>query len=174
MRRDFETDVNRIQNRINVIRQRLAAVRKQVDTSDGKPTESQSDVRRSGAAERIPVIYIVDDEPSVGDVFSIVLKRAGYDPRKFTDPLAALAGFEQAEIKPEVVIADFSMPGMNGLELLRRCKALQPRLRTMSVSGNLREEDIHGIGFRPDRILPKPCDLSALASTVEALLETKT
>jgi DNA-binding NtrC family response regulator len=58
---------------------------------------------------------VVDDDASIADAVSAVLCLAGFDVTTFYDPLHAAQHAIQSE--PHVVITDYSMPNMNGLEL---------------------------------------------------------
>ncbi len=62
-------------------------------------------------------IFIVDDEPKIGELFTAVLRRDGYDARAFVNPLNMLEQIDAGEV-PDVIIADLMMPDMNGIELL--------------------------------------------------------
>ena len=117
-----------------------------------------------------PRIYVVDDSPDVGEMLEVFLSGAGYSTRVFTEPLKALDAFRAADPKPELLVTDFRMPGLNGLELIQRCKAIHPELRVISASAYLPDEVLAGYPFKPDRILPKPYSSAALVETVRSLL----
>ncbi len=119
------------------------------------------------------MIYLVDDEGAVANIMATALRNAGQPTTVFNDPLIALEQFRGAAVRPGLVISDFNMPGMNGLELLRQCKSIQPGLRTLSVSGNLTDEDMRKAGFRPDWVLPKPCALIELVEVAKCLLNVE-
>ncbi len=118
-----------------------------------------------------PNIYVVDDLIGVTDVVSMVLKTVGYRTVVFNDPVAAYEEFAAADPKPALLITDFGMPGMNGMELIQRCKAASPGLKTLSYSGMLTADDLAGYAVKPDRILRKPSTMRALAEAVEQLLK---
>jgi two-component system response regulator PilR (NtrC family) len=69
-------------------------------------------------------VLIVDDEPSLCDVLTISLRRAGYEAASATDPAEALKAIEAGGY--DVVVQDLRMPRMDGLELLRRIKKSRP------------------------------------------------
>ncbi|MEW6305236.1 MAG: response regulator [Verrucomicrobiota bacterium] len=117
-----------------------------------------------------PLIFIVDDEPMVCQVVDFCLRSAGYQTRIFHDPQLALDAFIDAMRKPDLLLTDFQMPGMNGLELIERCKALHPPLKTISISGTLQVYEIEGIGTKPDRFIPKPFFPKELLDPVRVLL----
>ncbi len=74
-------------------------------------------------------IYIVDDEPKIGEMFVKVLHREGFDTRSFTSPIKMLEALDQNEI-PDLVLADLMMPGMNGIEMM---EALRDRNAAVPV-----------------------------------------
>ncbi len=65
-------------------------------------------------------ILVIDDEPALREVLGMVLMRAGYDVRDAPSGEAGLRVF--AQWMPDLVISDLTMPGIDGLEVLRRVK----------------------------------------------------
>lgn len=61
-------------------------------------------------------ILVVDDQAMIGDLLSEFLSSEGYDVTTHTDGLTALR--QMLDLRPDLVITDFSMPGMNGGTLL--------------------------------------------------------
>ncbi|MDD4147368.1 MAG: response regulator, partial [Candidatus Cloacimonetes bacterium] len=70
-------------------------------------------------------VLIVDDEPSLIDIFSQSLQAAGYHTVSFTDSQEALDAYRDAEAPFDIIIADINMPVMDGLKLVS--KALELR-----------------------------------------------
>lgn len=64
------------------------------------------------------IVIAVDDEPDNLDLIVRILSR--YDVRAFTDPRVALE--HAVELHPVAIVVDYRMPGMNGLDLVRRCR----------------------------------------------------
>jgi two-component system nitrogen regulation response regulator NtrX len=81
-----------------------------------------------------PVALVVDDEASIRTALSGVLKDEGYDVIEAPDGAGALAAV--GEHAPDVVLLDIWMPGMDGIEVLTRLKAMQPALPVVIMSGH--------------------------------------
>ena len=71
-------------------------------------------------------ILVVDDEPRMGEAIALALGRAGHDCETHGSGAAALAALERRSA--DVVVSDWRMPEMDGLELLRRIRERNPRL----------------------------------------------
>ncbi len=81
-----------------------------------------------------PRIAVLDDEQRLVDILAMVLRREGYDVQTFTDPDAAL---EAVRAEPfDVLITDLKMPGMDGLEMLRRTKTSDPELPVILITAH--------------------------------------
>ncbi len=74
-------------------------------------------------------IFIVDDEPKLGELFVTVLQRDGFDAASFVSPMAMLDRLDKGDV-PNVVLADLMMPDMNGIELIG---AIKDRNHTLPV-----------------------------------------
>jgi CheY-like chemotaxis protein len=100
---------------------------------------------------------VVEDEPAVRRLVSIVLEELGC--RVLTAPDAEAALELLATARPDLVLADVRLPGMDGIELARRLKRAPHLARVpvllMSACGEPPHHD--GDGF-----LPKPFDLEQL------------
>src|SRR4051812_40700627 len=93
----------------------------------------------SVAPKNSPLVYIVDDEKMVADVVETVLKLKNYRTRLFLDPQEAWALIPEAVPTPDVLLTDFEMDGMNGMELIQHCKSRIPGLKTILYSGTVDE-----------------------------------
>jgi CheY-like chemotaxis protein len=116
------------------------------------------------------VVYVVDDEPCMLDLLSILLEDEGYAVRRFEDPEAALRAYTLATPRPDLLIADFQMNSMNGLSLIRACRDLQPDQKTILTSGMAYAADSVDAAEKPDRFLLKPCTGQEFTSMVHIVL----
>jgi DNA-binding NtrC family response regulator len=117
-----------------------------------------------------PLIYLVDDEAVLLDVAEAALQAEGFQTQKFDDPEAALRSFLKARPRPALVITDYAMGRMNGLELLERCKQAEPGLKTILVSGTAGAEIMLDAPVRVDRFLAKPHQSETLCDLVRRVL----
>ncbi len=110
-------------------------------------------------------VLVVDDEPEVREVLQEFLSGRGYEVTVAENGLAALAALEAQ--RPDLVLLDVAMPGMDGVETLRRIVALQPPIPVIMVTANA------DIGVTSKLLamgaadyIPKPFDLDYLDQAV--------
>jgi two-component system, OmpR family, response regulator ResD len=70
-------------------------------------------------------VLVVDDEPTIGDVVSRYLERAGYATRIAADGDQALA--LHSERAADLIVLDLMLPGLDGLEVMRRIRKERTR-----------------------------------------------
>ena len=81
-----------------------------------------------------PVVYIVDDEPSIRDSLAMLLRSVGLASITFPDARSFLAGHA---MRPQAcLIADVRMPGMSGIELLEALQASGKALPVIIITGH--------------------------------------
>jgi len=119
---------------------------------------------------RKPLIFLVDDQPMLLDLAEISLQGGDYTMKKFLDPEEALDSFLKARVKPDLLITDYALGKMNGLELIERCKAAKPDLKTILVSGTAGAEIVLESPVRVDRFVGKPYQPTGLADLVQRVL----
>ena len=99
------------------------------DAVPGPPPEKRS----AGAGE---MVVIVDDQSEVLHLADRILSRAGYTVLPFTAPDQAL-GALRTSLDVSLLVTDYNMPGMSGLELCQAAHELYPQLRMILCSGYL-------------------------------------
>jgi DNA-binding response OmpR family regulator len=120
-------------------------------------------------ADPIGRILVVDDEPDVTDILVAYFTDLGYAvaTAQHGGDAVMLAVVE----RPDVILLDILMPGVDGVEVLRRVRALDPTLPVIMVTGNADERtarDTLTIGAFD--YVPKPFALHQLRGVVEAAL----
>lgn len=118
-------------------------------------------------ARRRKTVLVVDDHPSVREALRLVLASCGYDCVAVGDGAAALAQLRAAHF--DLVITDYEMPNMNGLELLdslsaaRRGPAQPVILHTANKNDTLVRRAMTAGAFD---VLPKPAEAAEVIATV--------
>lgn len=114
-------------------------------------------------------ILVVDDEPMVRDAISRLLEHLGYDVEEAEGGQAALALLGQRIY--DLVITDFSMPGMQGDELVANIREKLPAQRIVMVTAFVEEFKVFGQSAGTvDALLLKPFSFKELSETVERVL----
>ena len=116
------------------------------------------------------LLYVVDDEPMVLELASVILEPLGYTVKTFKSSEAALREFTVAESKPALIITDYAMDRMTGLELAAACRRIQPEQKVLLVSGTVGPGDCRGAAVKPDRFLAKPYQSKQLIDEVTSIL----
>jgi len=114
-------------------------------------------------------IFVVDDEPMVLDLAAMILQPLGFNVRTFRDPKKALEEFSEA--KPALVVTDYAMGAMNGIDLTRECKRINPRQKVLLMSGTVDERVFTDESFKPDRFLAKPFQSGEFVKAVQMLIK---
>jgi CheY-like chemotaxis protein len=112
-------------------------------------------------------IFVVDDEPMLLDLAMAILQPLGYDVRIFRDPQEALRKFSTA--KPAVIVTDYAMGAMSGMDLIRECRQINPQQKILLVSGTVDESIFAGTADKPDAFLAKPYQVLEFIKLVKTL-----
>ena len=115
-------------------------------------------------------IFVVDDEPMMGEVVEAILQLEGYQTKVFSDPEAALQVLQETRHRPRLLLTDFVMPAMNGMELIEQAKKIQPDLKTILFSGNFGQDIMRYYPVKPDKFISKPFQPKALMALIKAVL----
>lgn len=126
--------------------------------------------KRQPSRKKKPLVYLVDDEALLLDLAELALQADGYTFKKFDDPEVALKTFLRAKTKPVLLLTDYAMGKMNGLELIERCKQAHPALKTVLISGTAGAEIILDAPVRVDRFVSKPYQPASLSDLVRRVL----
>ena len=97
---------------------------------------------------------LADDEPIALAVLRAAVERLGHDCTVVTDGEAALAAYERE--RPQVVITDLQMPGIDGVELARRIRAAGDAAAYVAVLSASGDSGVPALGDTVDAVLSKP------------------
>ncbi len=120
-----------------------------------------------------PLIFVVDDEPMLLELATVILEPQGYKVKVFRDPEIALQTFGSAKPRPDLLITDYAMHTMNGMELIEHFRRIEPRQKILLVSGTVGEDIFQNSPAKPDRFLAKPYQAHQLTNMVKSMIERK-
>ncbi|MGW0992206.1 response regulator transcription factor [Streptomyces sp. NPDC002520] len=113
-------------------------------------------------------ILVVDDDPTVAEVVAGYLDRAGYAVDRAADGLGALA--RATARRPDLVVLDLMLPGMDGLEVCRRLREQGPVPVVMLTARGDEDDRILGLEVGADDYVTKPFSPRELVLRVESVL----
>lgn len=115
----------------------------------------------------MPRILIAEDDRSMRQFISMALENAGYETKACADGMEAYEALQSDE-GFDILLADIVMPGMDGIELSKKAKALYPGIKVMFITGFAAVAQ--GKTSEDEKLLSKPFHLNDLVSRIDDLL----
>jgi DNA-binding NtrC family response regulator len=115
----------------------------------------------------VRTIFVLDDDPDQAELLAQALAGRGRRVRAFSDPIRALAALTSEFA--DLLIADLSMPWIDGKDVVASAHLRRPDLRVFLVSGYARGAEIAAEAGVP--FFAKPVDLTELRAAVDRVLE---
>ena len=136
-----------------------------------QPVETVASGSPTNRAEPSKTLLVVEDEPLIRNLEVQFLRRQGYTVLQAEGAMEAL-GLATATVTIHLLITDFLMPEVDGLELTRRFRKVHPKTPVLMVSGSLFLLPA-GSELNLDRfeVLEKPFQISELLHKVHSLLD---
>jgi DNA-binding NtrC family response regulator len=125
------------------------------------------------AIENKRIVTVVDDEIDTTELFHDAWCEniEGISVVAFNDPILAFEHFTENKQKYALIISDLRMPGLNGLELLKKVKSSNPNVRTILISAYNFDEDKLFQKYMEegviDSTIPKPVTINMLCQRVK-------
>ncbi len=117
-------------------------------------------------------IMVVDDEPSVLESFKMILKIKDYEVETFPDGPAAISSLEKDKF--DLAFVDYKLPGMDGLEVLKKIKEIDPNIEVCIVTAYATESShANAITLGALEYLRKPFLMEEIYELVERGLRKK-
>jgi two-component system, NtrC family, response regulator PilR len=130
------------------------------------------DAVEPAAAERLPRILVVDDERSMRELLSIVLRREGYEVLLAENGRTALGLLEREPV--DLLISDIKMPDMSGVEVLRAAKRIDPDILGIMITAFASTETaVEAMRLGACDYLSKPFDIDLLKMKVREKIENR-
>ena len=121
-------------------------------------------------------ILLVDDEKDILDLFTEYLSSNGFKTISFQNPKAALNYFYQNQSNCSIVITDYKMPQMSGIDLIKKIreKDTNCKIKTIIISAFIKDNIPYDKSYTMtiDRILEKPVYLDRLKKVIQELIST--
>jgi len=121
-------------------------------------------------------ILLVDDEKDILDLFTEYLSSNGFNTISFQNPLEALNYFYQNPNNCSLVITDYKMPQMSGIDLIKKIKEKDTnyKIKTIIISAFIKDNIPYDKSYITmiDKILEKPIYLDTLKNEVQELIST--
>ena len=156
--------LNRLQEELKSIAEPIAGV-KSVETKIGKAFH-KTDIYRKHDFEMPSKVLLVDDEREFVQTLSERLIMRDMGSAVAYDGESALNLIKEDE--PEVIIVDLKMPGVDGLEVLRKVKETRPQIEVIILTGHGHEEDRQlCMDLGAFAYLQKPLDINVLSETIQ-------
>jgi len=121
-------------------------------------------------------ILLIDDEKDILDLFTEYLSSNGFNTISFQNPMEALNYFYQNQSNCSLVITDYKMPQMSGLDLIKKIreKDIDCKIKTIVISAFLKDSLPYDKSYiiTVDKILEKPVYLDRLKKVIQELIST--
>ncbi len=115
-------------------------------------------------------LLLIDDEPGIRRMMALDLAADGYQVTTAADGAGGMRAFETT--RPPLVITDLKMPGMDGLEVLERIKALAPETEVIVITGHGEMElAIRSLRLMASDFITKPINADALEVALDRAAE---
>jgi two-component system, NtrC family, response regulator GlrR len=114
-------------------------------------------------------ILVVDDEKDNAYLFALILEGQGYLVDKYNNPFKALAGFKPGYY--DIMILDYRMAGLNGVELYERIRGLDKSARAILLTAGHEQLQLDDNHKRFLRVLGKPISPTILLKEVALVLK---
>jgi two-component system OmpR family response regulator len=114
-------------------------------------------------------VLVVDDEPSLAELLSSVLRYEGWDIRTAADGTSAVR--EAREFLPDAIVLDIMLPDFDGLEVMRRVRTALPNVCVLFLTAKDAVQDrVNGITAGGDDYVTKPFSLEEVLARLRGLL----
>jgi two-component system cell cycle sensor histidine kinase/response regulator CckA len=113
-------------------------------------------------------IFVVDDEPMLLEMAVMILEPLHFRVRTFRDPQTAVAEFSATNPRPALIVTDYAMHSMSGMDLIRECRRIHPKQKIILVSGTVDENIYTKAEATPDHFLAKPYQVSDFVTLIQS------
>ena len=123
-----------------------------------------------------PSVMVVDDEEELANLYRIFLERSGFNSVSFTDPLSALEHYRQNYDKYSLVITDWKMPNLDGIQLAKKIREYNDTVNILLITAFCTDEsfkdEVYREAFISD-VIEKPFKFKELGPRITELCMNK-
>lgn len=116
----------------------------------------------------MPKILVVDDDPAINEMLTIVLEAEGFETESVTDGAAAVPAFRKYE--PDLILLDLMLPGMNGVDICREIRRESAVPIVMLTAKTDTVDVVLGLESGADDYITKPFKPKELIARIRARL----
>lgn len=116
-------------------------------------------------------VFIIDDDESIRTLYERFFSLKGFDLKKSAkNGIEAIEIFKNFSIKPDIIIMDYLMPGLNGLEASKKILEINPETKIIMVSSDstIKKKSLY-VGVK--HFLPKTSPLAELLTVVKETIK---
>jgi CheY-like chemotaxis protein len=117
-------------------------------------------------------ILLVEDDAYLVEAEKKMLEELGYHVTALTSSVEAFEIFQKLSDRFDIIIADYAMPKMTGLQLIRKIRSISPDIPVIICTGYskvIQQQKITALGI--GEIIMKPIELAYIANSIRRLLE---
>jgi DNA-binding response OmpR family regulator len=116
-------------------------------------------------------IMVIDDDDDILNLFRDFLSKEGYDVVTYLEPLKALKEIENNASRYSLIITDIRMPGISGIDLIRRVSFINADIKVILMSAfEINGDELKELTYNEH--LQKPIHMHTLARTLKEILES--
>lgn len=119
------------------------------------------------------MIYCVEDDNSIRDLMIYTLNASGFEAKGYSDGNQFLEEMSESEIKPDLILLDIMLPGIDGIEILKRLKKQSYTSEIpviMATAKGTEYDKIIGLDLGADDYLAKPFGMMEMISRIKAVM----
>jgi diguanylate cyclase (GGDEF)-like protein/putative nucleotidyltransferase with HDIG domain len=136
-----------------------------------KPTKAAEDIAYTSSRSNARIM-VVDDDSSIRQLLKMMLAKDGYKVTAHESGDKALADFENANAEYDIVLADLQMPGISGIELLKKIQAIDESVINIIISGHATVSNaIESLRYGAYDFIQKPFVYRQLSAVMTRALE---
>lgn len=137
------------------------------------PTQPDADPNENSQTHDGEMVLIIEDDVELLELLGILLKSEGYQVEMAVDGLSALESVTHGGVQPDLILADFNLPGsFNGLQVINQLrKTLRRFMPAIILTGDISRQTSHDVAFEDCSQLNKPAKLKEIVFVISSLLE---